>query len=141
MTREVSGYRRCRKHQVGPGDRGAVPLISERGAPLSLRFDNGQEFVSKALLKWAARVSLDLALIELGKPWQNGLNERLNGKFPDECLSMGWFRCRAEERVVVEEWGRRNKSVRPHSSLDNMASKHFCQHYGKNLNRGETLKN
>jgi putative transposase len=79
-------------------------LISERGAPLSLRSDNGPEFVSKALLKWAARESLDLALIEPGKPWQNGLNESFNGKFRDECLSMEWFRCRAKARVVIEEW-------------------------------------
>ena len=56
-------------------------LISERGAPLSLRSDNGPEFVLKALLKWAARESLDLALIEPGKPWQNGLNESLRANF------------------------------------------------------------
>ena len=116
-------------------------LISERGAPLSLRSDNGPEFVSKALLKWAARESLDLALIEPGKPWQNGLNESFNGKFRDECLSMEWFRCRAEARVVIEEWRRHYNSVRPHSSLNNMTPEHFCRQYGKNLNRGETLKN
>lgn len=116
-------------------------LISERGAPLSLRSDNGPEFVSKALLKWAARESLDLALIEPGKPWQNGLNESFNGKFRDECLSMEWFRCRAEARAVIEEWRRHYNSVRPHSSLNNMTPEHFCRHYGKNMNRGETLKN
>ena len=116
-------------------------LISERGAPLSLRSDNGPEFVSKALLKWAARESLDLALIEPGKPWQNGLNESFNGKFRDECLSMEWFRCRAEARVVIEEWRRHYNSVRPHSSLNNMTPEHFCRQYGKNMNRGETLKN
>jgi putative transposase len=116
-------------------------LISERGAPLSLRSDNGPEFVSKALLKWAARESLDLALIEPGKPWQNGLNESFNGKFRDECLSMEWFRCRAEARVVIEEWRRHYNSVRPHSSLNNMTPEHFCRQLGKNLNRGETLKN
>jgi putative transposase len=116
-------------------------LISERGAPLSLRSDNGPEFVSKALLKWAARESLDLALIEPGKPWQNGLNESFNGKFRDECLSMEWFRCRAEARAVIEEWRRHYNSVRPHSSLNNMTPEHFCRQYGKNLNRGETLKN
>jgi putative transposase len=116
-------------------------LISERGAPLSLRSDNGPEFVSKALLKWAARESLDLALIEPGKPWQNGLNESFNGKFRDECLSMEWFRCRTEARVVIEEWRRHYNSVRPHSSLKNMTPEHFCWQYGKNLNRGETLKN
>jgi putative transposase len=116
-------------------------LISERGAPLSLRSDNGPEFVSKALLKWAARESLNLALIEPGKPWQNGLNESFNGKFRDECLSMEWFRCRAEARAVIEEWRRHYNSVRPHSSLNNMTPEHFCRQYGKNLNRGETLKN
>ena len=116
-------------------------LISERGAPLSLRSDNGPEFVSKALLKWAAQESLDLALIEPGKPWQNGLNESFNGKFRDECLSMEWFRCRSEARVVIEEWRRHYNSVRPHSSLNNMTPEHFCRQYGKNLNRGETLKN
>ncbi|GAB6110486.1 IS3 family transposase [Desulfomicrobium salsuginis] len=116
-------------------------LISERGAPLSLRSDNGPEFVSKALLKWAARESLELALIEPGKPWQNGLNESFNGKFRDECLSMEWFRCRAEARVVIEGWRRHYNSVRPHSSLNNMTPEHFCRQYGKNLNHGETLKN
>ncbi|ACU88852.1 Integrase catalytic region [Desulfomicrobium baculatum DSM 4028] len=116
-------------------------LISERGVPLSLRSDNGPEFVSKALLKWAARESLNLALIEPGKPWQNGLNESFNGKFRDECLSMEWFRCRSEARVVIDEWRRHYNSIRPHSSLNNMTPEHFCRQYGKNLNRGETLKN
>ena len=59
-------------------------LIREREDPLSLRSDNGPEFVSKALLKWATRESLNLALIEPGKQWQNGLNESFNVKFRDE---------------------------------------------------------
>ncbi len=116
-------------------------LISERGAPLGLRSDNGPEFVSKALLKWAARESLDLALIEPGKLWQKGLNESYNGKFRDECLSMEWFRCRAEARIVIEEWGRHYNFVCPHSSLDSMTPEHFCRQFGRNLNRLETLKN
>jgi putative transposase len=116
-------------------------LISERRAPLGLRSDNSQEFVSKSLLKWAAWESLDLALIEPGKPWQNGLNESFNDKFRDECLSMEWFRCRAEARVVIEEWRWHYNSVRPHSSLNNMTPEHFCRQYGKNMSRGETLKN
>ncbi len=70
---------------------------------------------------------LDLALIEPGKPWQNGLNESFNGKFRDECLSMEWLRCRAEARVVIEEWRLHYNSVRPNSSLNNMTPEHFCQ--------------
>ena len=69
-------------------------LVSERGAPKHLRSDNGPEFVSRALLKWIADQGIDTALIEPGKPWQNGVNESFNGKFRDECLSLEWFRSR-----------------------------------------------
>jgi len=33
------------------------------------------EFVSNALLRWATSNGLDMALIEPGKPWQNGVAE------------------------------------------------------------------
>ena len=63
-------------------------LANERGAPRYLRSDNGPEFVSKALLRWATNESLSIALIDPGKPWQNGMVESFNGKLRDECLSM-----------------------------------------------------
>ena len=77
-------------------------LVSERGAPLYLRSDNGPEFVSRALLKWIVEQGIDTALIDPGKPWQNGATESFNGKFRDECLSLEWFRSRAEAKVVIE---------------------------------------
>jgi putative transposase len=79
-------------------------LVSERGAPQHLRSDNGPEFVSRVLLRWAVDESLDIALIDPGNPWQNGTEESFNGKFRDECLSMEWFRHRSEAKVVIEEW-------------------------------------
>jgi putative transposase len=102
-------------------------IISEE--PHSVYALTTDQFVSKVLPKWAPQQSLDLALIEPGKPWQNGLNESFNGKFHDECRSMEWFRCRAEARVVMD--GRHYNSVRPHSSLNNMTPKHFCRQYEK----------
>jgi putative transposase len=60
-------------------------LISERGAPAFLRSDNGPEFVSKAILSWLVAQGISTALIEPGKPWQNGVTESFNGKFRDEC--------------------------------------------------------
>ncbi len=95
-------------------------LISEHGAPKVLRSDNGPEFVSRALLKWALSQNLDMALIEPGKPWQNGTAESFNGKFRDECLSMEWFRNRTEAKVVIEQWRRHYNEIRPHSSLGNL---------------------
>ena len=92
-------------------------LVSAHGAPSFLRCDNGPEFVSKALLRWMTAESIQTAFIDPGKPWQNGSNESFNGRFRDECLSMEWFRTRAEAAVVIETWRRHYNNVRPHSSL------------------------
>jgi putative transposase len=92
-------------------------LVSQHGAPKYLRSDNGPEFVSKAVLKWLVQSNIDTALIDPGKPWQNGADESFNGKFRDECLSLEWFRNRTEAKIVIENWRRHYNEVRPHSSL------------------------
>jgi putative transposase len=43
-------------------------LISLHGAPRYLRSDNGPEFVSRAILEWAAQNGRDMALSDPGKP-------------------------------------------------------------------------
>src|SRR3984893_10929012 len=100
-------------------------LVSARGAPRFLRSDNGPEFVSKALLSWIVAQGIGTALIEPGKPWQNGVAESFNGKFRDECLSLEWFRSRAEAKVLIEEWRRHFNEVRPHSSLGYLKPNEF----------------
>ena len=93
-------------------------LISVRGAPRYLRSDNGPEFVSASLLKWVTEQNIECALIDRGKPWQNGTTESFNGKFRDECLAMEWFRNRTEAKVVIEDWRLHYNTIRPHSSLN-----------------------
>jgi putative transposase len=102
-------------------------LVSERGAPLHLRSDNGPEFVSRALLAWITAQGIDTALIDPGKPWQNGAGESFNGKFRDECLSLEWFRSRAEAKAVIESWRRHYNEVRPHSSLGYLTPAAFAR--------------
>jgi putative transposase len=63
-------------------------LVSARGAPMFLRSDNGPEFVSKALLSWIVAQGIGTALIEPGKPWQNGFAERLIGSIRREDSSL-----------------------------------------------------
>jgi putative transposase len=101
-------------------------LVSERGAPDYLRSDNGPEFVSHALLAWIRSQGIGTALIEPGKPWQNGVAESFNGKFRDECLSLEWFRSRAEAKVIIEQWRRHYNEVRPHSSLGYLTPAEFA---------------
>jgi hypothetical protein len=53
-------------------------------------------------LSWIVAQGIGTALIEPGEPWQNGVTESFNGKFRDECLSLEWFRSRAEAKVIIE---------------------------------------
>ena len=108
-------------------------LISERGAPLYLRSDNGPEFVARALLKWIADQGIETVLIDPGKPWQNGVSESFNGKFRDECLSLEWFLSRAEAKVVIESWRRHYNEVRPHSSLGYLTPAAFAAKFNEQL--------
>jgi len=106
-------------------------LVSERGAPAFLRSDNGPEFVSKAILSFIVAQGISTALIEPGKPWQNGVTESFNGKFRDECLSLEWFRSRAEAKVIIEAWRRHYNEVRPHSSLGYLTPNEFAARAAK----------
>jgi putative transposase len=114
-------------------------LISERGTPRYLRSDNGPEFVSKAILEWLERAGVETALIDPGKPWQNGMDESFNGRFRDECLSLEWFRSRREAKVLIETWRRHYNEVRPHSSLDYLTPHEFKQQHSF-INQGAVLK-
>ena len=113
-------------------------LVSARGAPSFLRSDNGPEFVSKALLSWIVAQGIGTALIEPGKPWQNGVAESFNGKFRDECLSLEWFRSRAEAKVIIETWRRHYNEVRPHSSLGYLTPNEFVARLPKAASRHAT---
>lgn len=104
-------------------------LVSVHGAPRYLRSDNGPEFVSRDILKWAADSGLEMVLSDSGKPWQNGADESFNGEFRDECLSLEWFRTRAEATVEIEQWPRHYNAVRPHPSLAYLAAHELKQRY------------
>jgi len=102
-------------------------LVSVHGVPRYLRSDNGPEFVSRAILRWLTTENIDTALIDPGKPWQNGMNESFNGKFRDECLSMQWFKNRIDAKIMIEDFRRGYNEIRPHSSLGQLTSAEFKQ--------------
>jgi putative transposase len=114
-------------------------LISERGAPRFLRSDNSPEFVSEAILAWLETAGVQTALIDPGKPWQNGSDESFNGRFRDECLSLERFRSRREAKVIIETWRQHYNAVRPHSSLDYLTPIEFRNRH-EFVNQGAVLK-
>jgi putative transposase len=53
-------------------------MIEWRGKPAAIRCDNGPEYISGALLAWAARRGIRITFIQPGKPQQNAYIERYN---------------------------------------------------------------
>jgi len=51
-----------------------------RGAPRAIRVDNGPEFISKALDRWAYENSVKLDFSRPGKPTDNAFVESFNGR-------------------------------------------------------------
>lgn len=62
-------------------------IVAERGAPKTIRVDNGPEFVSRALHQWAYLHQVTLDFSRPGKPTDNALVESFNGRVRDECLN------------------------------------------------------
>ncbi len=59
-------------------------LAEQRGLPKAIKCDNGPEFTSKIMLKWADETGVQLGFIAKGKPTQNGFIESFNGKMRKE---------------------------------------------------------
>jgi putative transposase len=96
-------------------------LIAQHGAPAHLRSDNGPEFVATAVQLWLSQRGVQTLYIDPGKPWQNGKEERFNGTVRDECLNRQCFVSVAEAWVRLSAFRDEYNTVRPHSSLGDLA--------------------
>jgi putative transposase len=92
-------------------------LIITRGIPEIIMSDNGPEFQSAAVMRWAARNRVHWHFIDPGKPNQNAWVESFNGKFRDECLNIHSFSTLEEAKRIALQWKEEYNTVRPHSSL------------------------
>jgi transposase InsO family protein len=92
-------------------------LFITRGAPEHVRFDNGPNFIAKAVQERIAAVGAKTAYIAPGSLWENGIVESFNAMRRDELLSDEIFYSIAQVRVIIEAWRRRFNAVRPHASL------------------------
>jgi putative transposase len=90
----------------------------EQVVPKRIQVDNGSEFISKALDKWAYDNKVTLDFSRPGKPTDNPYIESFNGSFRDECLNVNWFLSLDDARHKIDEWKRDYNGFRPHSSLD-----------------------
>ena len=92
-------------------------LFAEHGTPTHVRSDNGPEFIAKALMRMLKLQGVECRHIEPGSPWQNGLDERFNGSYRDECANLETFHNRDHARALSKLYQRHYNQERPHSSL------------------------
>lgn len=111
------------EHVVGLLER----ICFSRGAPGMIRVDNGPEFISKALDKWAYENTVTLDFSRPGKPTDNAFIESFNGSFRDECLNVNWFQTLGDARAKIETWRKEYNEFRPHSSLGDLTPRDFAR--------------
>jgi putative transposase len=135
LTRVDNFSRECPAIEVGQSITGqnvvAVMdrLIQDRGVPNRIQCDNGSEFISKILDKWAYENGVTMDFSRPGKPMDNAIIESFNGSFRDECLNVNWFLSIEDAREKIEMWRKDYNEFRPHSSLGDLTPWQFTEQF------------
>jgi transposase InsO family protein len=93
-------------------------IVAMRGAPESIRSDNGGEFIARAVREYLKANGAQTLYIDPGAPWENAYSETFNSRLGDELLKREVFDTLAEAKVLVAKYRREYNEERPHSSLD-----------------------
>jgi len=105
-------------------------IVRERGQPQTIKTDNGSEFISKVMDKWAYERGVELDFSRPGKPTDNAMVESFNGRLRQECLNEHWFMSLADAQDKIEAWRRFYNEARPHGALDWLTPIEFARQIG-----------
>jgi len=97
--------------------------------PLRTQADNGPEFISLALDKWAYENGVTLDFSRPGKPTDNPFIESFNGSLREECLNTNWFMSFEDAKKKIETWRQDYNHFRPHSSLADVPPVLFAKQF------------
>lgn len=117
------------QHRFGGEDVGRVlgAAAEERQALAPVvQADQGTEFTSVALDRWAYFNKVELAFSRPGTPGDNAHCEAFNGTLRREVLSQQWFASLAEARHVLDTWRHEYNNERPHKSLQHQPPAHWA---------------
>ena len=97
--------------------------------PQRIQCDNGSEFISKALDKWAYDNQVTLDFSRPGKPTDNPFIESFNGSFRDECLNVNWFLSLEDAQEKIAAFRDDYNGFRPHSALCGLTPNQMIEKY------------
>jgi len=105
-------------------------ICGERGLPRTIKTDNGSEFISKVMDKWAYERGVELDFSRPGKPTDNARVESFNGRLRQECLNANWFLSLDDAKAKIDAWRTYYNESRPHSALDWATPTEFARRCG-----------
>ena len=102
-------------------------ITREHGFPGRIQVDNGPEFISKDVDRWAYWNGVELDFSRPGKPTDNAMVEAFNSRFRQECLNQHWFMSLVDAQEKIEAWRMEYNHNRPHSSLGYQSPSDFAE--------------
>lgn len=98
-------------------------IIEWRGKPISIRCDNGPEYISNLLAEWAERRGITLLFTQPGNPQQNAYIERYNRTVRYDWLNQYLFSTIAEVQEFATRWLWVYNNERPNMAIGGMTPK------------------
>ena len=92
-------------------------IIQWRGKPNALRCDNGPEYISNILARWAQNNDIELLFIQSGNPQQNAYVERYNRTVRQEYLEMNEFTSIEHAQEEATKWLWTYNNERPNMAI------------------------
>jgi putative transposase len=92
-------------------------IIEWRGKPNQIRCDNGPEYISSTLAKWAKQQGIKLEFIQPGQPQQNAYIERYNRTVRYDWLNQMLFNNLQEVQTQATKWLWTYNNERPNMAL------------------------
>lgn len=102
-------------------------LRFERGLPQRIYCDNGTEFVSAVMDRWAYTNQVILDFSRRGKPTDNATIESFNGRFRAECLNVHWFASLEDAQQKIDAFRWDYNENHPHRALKGLSPREYAR--------------
>ena len=89
--------------------------------PKTISVDNGPEFTSRCLDRWAYLNGVELDFSRPGNPTDNAMIKAFNARLSEECPNESWFLSLEDAREKTGGWRRHYNGERPQGALGDLA--------------------